>query len=76
MLGRNNTKLYRRSARNSRAACWAAARITAEPAVLQVGNFVLARRGDGRPKIGALWTGPWLVLDRIDNDPTGVVVQC
>jgi hypothetical protein len=54
----------------------AAARITSEPAVLQVGDFVLAQRGDGRPKIGAAWTGPWLVLDRDDNDPTGVVVQC
>lgn len=53
----------------------AAARITSKPAVLQVGDFVLAQRGDGRPKIGALWTGPWLVLDRVDNDPTGVVVQ-
>jgi hypothetical protein len=54
----------------------AAARVTSEPAVLHVGDFVLAQRGDGRPKIGAAWTGPWLVLDRIDNDPTGVVVQC
>jgi hypothetical protein len=54
----------------------AAARVTSEPAVLQVGDFVLAQRGDGRPKIGAAWTGPWLVLDRDDNDPTGVVVQC
>jgi hypothetical protein len=53
----------------------AAARVTSKPAVLQVGDFVLAQRGDGRPKIGALWTGPWLVLDRVDNDPTGVVVQ-
>ena len=53
----------------------AAARVKSAPAVLQVGDFVLAQRGDGRPKIGAAWTGPWLVLDRIDNDPAGVIVQ-
>jgi hypothetical protein len=54
----------------------AAAKVTSAPAVLQVGDFVLAQRGDGRPKIGAAWTGPWLVLDRVDNDPAGVLVQC
>jgi hypothetical protein len=59
-----------------RLATEAAARAPKEPATLQTGEFVLAQRGDGRQKIGAAWTGPWLVLDRRDNDPAGVLVTC